>query len=96
MAIIGNTVVFEGKFYLENTLTDPEDGTIYFTTYTKEVSDSKKIESIQLTSANKIETGVYRIEYVIPPPPVDMIYEFKGTIAGKPSLAREVIERSYT
>jgi hypothetical protein len=92
MALIGNTVTFEGKFYLEDVLTDPDEGSIHFITYNQ---PNVIIDNITLTSAHKISTGIYRYDYVIPKPSGDMIFEFKGTISGNPSLNRAIITREW-
>jgi hypothetical protein len=93
MAIIGNTSTFEGKFYIEGELTDPDADTIYFRTYNGSIT--KLIEEIKLSETNKISTGIYRIDYLIPPPAIDMIYEFSGFIAGNTSLNRGIEPREY-
>jgi hypothetical protein len=94
MAIIGNTVTFSCNFYIDGILTDPDEDTIYFTTYNS--SPYKIIQQTLLTNENRVSIGVYSIDYIIPCPIGDMIYEFSGTILDKPRIYRTTITRTLT
>lgn len=92
MAINGDTVRLTATFKnFADALTDPTAITVKF------YDQSKAQIGATITDGDivKDSTGVYHYDYTIPDGYKKIYYEFCGTIDGKPSVERDIIQVTF-
>jgi hypothetical protein len=67
--------------------TDPDSITLKI----YDVNKTQVGATINLTAANKTDTGKYEYEYVVPDSYPQLIFEYRGVIDGNPILGRQLI-----
>lgn len=92
MAYIGDTVRLQVNFKsFEGFLIDPSDISL-------KIYDNAKneVDSVQITEENKIATGQYFYDYVVPDDIHEyFIFEFRGLHNEKPILARGKVDIKF-
>jgi len=88
----GNTIRVQATFAdFDGNATDPE--VIKFITYDNKYT---KLSEITLSSANKVDTGIYYYDYTIPNNVgKSYYYEFYGEIGGNPTLNRREFSAKF-
>jgi len=92
MSVVGNTIVVNATF--PSTIADLDNMTnVKLNVYT---SDFQLLYTV--SSATKISTGVYSINYTVSNKlmPSPLILEVSGTVAGFDYIGRQQLNRSYT
>jgi len=82
----GDSVELRASFYDDNNvLSDP-------TSVTVTIYNRSSRAQLATGSATKVSTGVYRYYYTLPSDTSGaIVYEFVGTLDGRPTVARELI-----